>query len=127
MKKIEFNLDGTSVLEPARRGILLVRFRAPGQNELNSIFCDYGICSGQSLQLFNCGAKTFLIESSVPCDYALKVGVMTVPSDQVVEVFQLQTPSWYHRLEEDALKLAGRSRKVAEEVGLAEVFAEMSR
>lgn len=127
MKRIEFNLDGPSVIEPARRGILLVRFRASGQKELSSIFCDYGIRSGQSLQLFNCAAKTFLVESSVPCDYALKVGVMTVPAEQVVEVFQLPTPPWYHRLEEVALELAGRSRKVADEMGLAEVFAEMSR
>ncbi len=127
MEKFEFNLDGPSVFEPARRGILLVRFRASGQKELSSIFCDYGIRSGRSLQLLNCAAKTFLVESSVPCDYALKVGVMTVPAEQVVEVFQLPTPPWYHRLEEDALKLARRSREVAEEVGLAEVFAEMSR
>ena len=127
MKKIEFNLDGTSVLEAARRGILLVRFRAPGQNELNSIFCDYGIRSGQSLQLFNCAAKTFLIESSVPCDYALKVGVMTVPTDQVVDVFQLQAPPWYHRLEEDARELARRSRKLASDAGLAELFASMTQ
>lgn len=104
-----------------------MRFRASGQKELSSIFCDYGIRSGPSLQLFNCAAKTFLVEGSVPCDYALKVGVMTVPAEQVVEVFQLQTPLWYHRSEEDALELARRSRKVADEAGLAEVFAAMSR
>ena len=127
MKKIEFNLDGTSVLEAARRGILLVRFRASGQKELSSIFCDYGIRSGRSLQLFNCAAKTFLVESSVPCDYALKVGVMTVPAEQVVEVFQLPTPPWYHRLEKDALELARRSRKLAADAGMAELLASMTQ
>ncbi len=120
-------MDGPSVIEPARRGILLVRFRAAGQNELNSVFCDYGIRSGPSLQLFNCAAKTFLVESSVPCDYVLKLGVMTVPAEQVAEVFQLQTPPWYHRLGKDALELARRSRKLAADAGVAELFASMTQ
>jgi hypothetical protein len=127
VEKIEFNSDGPSVIEPAHRGILLVRFRPAGRQELDSIFCDYGIRSGRSLQLFNCANKTFLIDCLVPCDYALKVGVMTLPVEQVVEVFRCQAPPWYHRLEEDALALARQSQELAYEVGLAELFSSMTR
>ena len=78
MEKIEFKLDGPSVIAPGRGCILLARFQLVGrQQELGSIFCDYGMLAGRSLQLFNCRAKTFLMDCPVPCDYALKVDAMT--------------------------------------------------
>jgi hypothetical protein len=93
---------------------------------MDSVFCDYGTLSGRALRLFNCRTKTFLIHSAVPCDYALKVGIMTLPAEQVVEVFQLPTPPWYHRLEEDALALARQSQHLAVEVGLVDLFTAMA-
>lgn len=122
MERVEFMLDGPPLVVPARGCILLVRFRLTGQQEMDSIFCDYGTLSGRTLQLFNCRTKTFLIHSTVPCDYALKVGIMTLPAEQVGEVFQLPTPPWYHRLEEDALALARQSQHLAVEVGLVDLF-----
>ena len=75
MEKIEFKLDGPSVIGPRRGCILLARFQLVGrQQELGSIFCDYGMLAGRSLQLFNCRAKTFLMDCPVPCDYALESG-----------------------------------------------------
>ena len=47
---------------------------------------------------------------------------MTLPAEQVGEVFQLPTPPWYHRLEEDALALARQSQHLAVEVGLVDLF-----
>jgi hypothetical protein len=94
---------------------------------LGSIFCDYGMLSGQSLQLFNCRTKTFLMDCPVPCDYALKVGALALPGEQVVEIFQLQAPPWYHRLEEDALALARQSQDLAEDVGLGDMFSSMTQ
>lgn len=128
MEKIEFKLDGPSVIGPRRGCILLARFQLVGrQQELGSIFCDYGMLSGRSLQLFNCRAKTFLLDCPVPFDYALKVDAMTLPGDQVVEIFQLPTPPWYHRLEEDALALARQSQDLAEDAGLAGLFSSLTQ
>jgi hypothetical protein len=127
MERIEFKLDGASVIAPVRGCILLVRFRHAGRQELGAIFCDYGMLSGGSLRLFNCRTKTFLLDCQVPCDHALKVGAMTLPGEQVVEMFQLQAPSWYHRLEEDALALARQAQDLAENVGLGEMFSSMTQ
>src|SRR5260370_180985 len=85
MERIEFKLDGASVIAPVRGCILLVRFRLAGRQELGSIFCDYGVLSGGSLHLFNCRTKTFLLDCQVPCDHALKVGATTLPGEQVGE------------------------------------------
>ncbi|ODU24963.1 MAG: hypothetical protein ABS95_01225 [Verrucomicrobia bacterium SCN 57-15] len=126
MERVEFTLDGPSLIVPARGCILLVRFRLAGQQEIDRIFCDYGMRSGRSLQLFDCRIKVPLFESTTPCDHALKVGTMTVPAEQVVEVFQLITPPWYYRLEEDAWALARQSRDVAEEIGLSDLFQAMT-
>lgn len=122
MERVEFTLDGPPLVVPGRGCILLVRFRLIGHQEMDSVFCDYGTLSGRALQLFNCRTKTFLIHSAVPCDYALKVGIMTLPAEQVREVFQLPTLPWYHRLEEDALALARQSQHLAVEVGLVDLF-----
>ena len=127
MERIEFKLDGPPVIAPVRGGILSVRFRLAGLQELGSIFCDYGMLSGQSLQLFNCRTKTFLMDCPVPCDYALKVGALALPGEQVVEILQLQAPPWYHRLEEDALALARQSQDLAEDVGLGDMFSSMTQ
>lgn len=124
MERVEFTLDGPPLIVPARGYILLVRFRPT--MEMDSVFCDYGMLSGRTLQLFNCRAKTFLFHSGVPCDYALKAGIMTLPAEQVVEVFQLPTPPWYHRLEEDALALAHQSQALSEEIGLPNLFRAMT-
>ncbi len=123
MEQIEFKLDGTSAISPARRGVLLVRSRSAGRQELDSVFCDYGILAGRSVQLFNCRTKTFLIAAQVPFDYAVKVGLLTLAADQVVEVFGLQAPPWYHRSEEDARILARECRTTVEETGLAEFIS----
>jgi len=126
MERVEFSLDGPPLIVPARGHILLVRFRLIGRQEVDSVFCDYGTVSGRSLQLFNCRTKTFLVESPVPCDYALKVGIVTLPGEQVVEVFQLPTPPWYQRREEDAAALARQSQDLAGEIGLADLFTAMA-
>lgn len=126
MEQIEFKLDGPLAISPARGGVLLVRSRSAGRQELDSVFCDYGILAGRSVQLFNCRAKTFLIEGQIPFDYAVKVGLLTLAADQVVEVFELQAPPWYHRSEEDALRLARECRATVEETGLAEFFSLMA-
>ena len=126
MEKIEFKLDGPSAISPARGGVLLVRWRSTGRQELDSVFCDYGILSGGSVQFFNCRTKTFLVEGQVPFDYAVKVGVLTLAADQMVEVFELQAPPWYHRSEEDAMRLARECRATVEETGLAEFFSLMA-
>jgi len=106
----------------------LARFQLVGrQQELGSICCDYGMLSGRSLHLFNCRAKTFLMDCPVPCDYALKVDAMTLPGEQVVEIFQLPAPPWYHRLEEDALALARQTQDLAEDVGLAGLFSSLTQ
>jgi hypothetical protein len=81
---------------------------------------------GRSVWLFNCRTKTFLIDDQVPFDYATKVGVLTLAADRMVEVFELQTPPWYHRSEEDALRLARECRATVEETGLAEFFSLMA-
>jgi len=123
MEQIEFKLDGTSAISPARGGVLLVRSRSAGRQELDSVFCDYGILAGRSVQLFNCRTKTFLIAGQVPFDYAVKVGLLTLAADQVVEVFELQAPPWYHRSEEDARILARECRATIAETGLAELYS----
>jgi hypothetical protein len=125
MEKIEFKLDCPSVISPARGCILLARFQLVGRPELGSIFCDYGLLAGRSLQLFNCRAKTFLMDCPVPCDYALKVDAMTLPGERVVEMFQLQAPPWYYRLEADAVALARQSQDLAEDAGLAGLFSSL--
>ena len=127
MEKIEFKLDGPSVIAPGRGCILLARFQLVGWQELGSIFCDYGLLAGRSLQLFNCRAKTFLLDCPVPCDYALKVDAMTLPGERVVEIFQLHAPPWYYRLEEDALALARQSQDLAEDAGLAGLFSSLTQ
>lgn len=126
MERVEFTLDGPPLIVPARGCILTVRFRATGHQEMDSVCCDYGMLSGRILQLFNCRTKTFLIDCAVPCDYALKVGSMTLPAEQVVEVFQLLTPPWYQRLEEDALALARQSQDLARDIGLVDLFTAMT-
>lgn len=126
MERIEFTLDGPPLLVPARGCVLWARFKPAGNQEMDWAFCDYGIRSGRALQLFNCRIKALLLETTVPCDYALKVGNMTLPVEQVVEVFQLPTPSWYHRLEEDAQALARQSQDLAEETGLTDLFRAMT-
>lgn len=123
MEKIEFKPDGVSALSPARGGVLLVRSRSTVGQESDSVFCDHGILLGRSVWLFNCRTKTFLIDDQVPFDYALKVGVLTLAADQVVEVFELQAPPWYHRSEEHAMRLARECRATVEETGLAEFFS----
>jgi len=105
----------------------LARFQLVGWQELGSIFCDYGLLAGRSLQLFNCRAKTFLLDCPVPCDYALKVDAMTLPGERVVEMFQLPAPPWYYRLEEDALALARQSQDLAEDAGLAGLFSSLTQ
>lgn len=126
MERIEFALDGPPLIVPARGHILLVRFRLIGRQETDSVFCEYGTLSGRGLQLFHCHTKTLLVESPVPCDYALKVGIVTLPGEQVVEVFQLPTPLWYRRREEDAAALARQSQDLAGEIGLADLFTAMA-
>jgi hypothetical protein len=125
MEKVEFTLDGPSPIVPARGCILLVRFRLTEQQETDSVFCDYGMRSGHSLQLFNGRFKALLFDATISCDYALKVGITALPAEQVVEIFQLPTPPWYRRLEEDAQALACQSRDLAEEIGLADLFRAM--
>jgi hypothetical protein len=127
MEKIEFKLDGPSVIAPVRGCVLLARFQLVGRPELGSIFCDYGLLAGRSLQLFNCRAKTFGMDYPVPCDYALKVDAMTLPGERVVEMFQLQAPPWYYRLEADALALARQSQDLAEDAGLAGLFSSLTQ
>lgn len=126
MERIEFTLNGPPLLIPVRGCVLLVRFKLTGHQDTNCVFCDYAMRSGNSLQLFNCRIKALLFEGTVPCDYALKVGMMTLPADQVVEMFQLRTPTWYHRLEPHALALARRSQNLAAEIGLADLFRAMT-
>ncbi|HEV2248634.1 MAG TPA: hypothetical protein VGW37_18465 [Terriglobia bacterium] len=126
MEKIEFKLDGVSAISPARGSVLLVRSRSTDGQESDSVFCDHGILLGRSVWLFNCRTKTFLIDDQVPFDYATKVGVLTLAADRMVEVFELQTPPWYHRSEEDALRLARECRATVEETGLAEFFSLMA-
>lgn len=126
MEKIEFKLDGVSAISPARGGVLLVRSRSTGGQESDSVFCDHGILLGGAVWLFNCRTKTFLIDDQVPFDYATKVGVLTLAADRMVEVFELQAPPWYHRSEEDALRLARECRATVEETGLAEFFSLMA-
>jgi hypothetical protein len=130
MERVEFTLDGPALVVPARGCILFVRFRLAAHQEMDAVFCDYGMLSGRVLRLFNCRTKTFLVlagpVSIVPCDHALKVGIMTLPAEQVVEVFQMATPPWYHRLEEDALALARQSEDSAGEIGLINLFRAMT-
>lgn len=126
MERIEFTLDGPPLLVPARGCVLWVRFKAAGHQEMDWTFCDYGIRSGRALQLFNCRIKALLFEATVPSDYALKVGTMNVAVEQVLEIFQLPTPPWYHRLEEDALALARRAHDLSQEIGLADLFRAMT-
>lgn len=126
MDRIEFTLDGPPLLVPARGCILWVRFKAAGRQEMDWTFCDYGIRSGRALQLFNCRIKALLFEATVPCDYALKVGMMNVAVEQVLEVFGLPTRPWYHRLEEDAQALARRAHDFSQESGLVDLFRAMT-
>lgn len=122
MERMDYTLDGPPQLVPARGWVLWVRFKLTGHQELDWTFCDYGMRSGRALQLFNCRIKALLFENTVPCDYALKLGILTVPAEQVVELFQLPAPPWYHRLEEAALVLARQSQDLAGEIGLADLF-----
>jgi hypothetical protein len=50
-------------------------------------------------------------------DYAVRIGDMTLPGEQVVEMFMLPTPPWYHRREEDALAMAEQRGRLARDVG----------
>ena len=60
MEKIEFKLDGPSVIGPRRGCILLARFQLVGrQQELGSIFCDYGMLAGRSLHSSIAGPRPF--------------------------------------------------------------------
>lgn len=125
MERIEFTLDGPSLIVPPRGCILLVRFRLTGQQEMDRVFCDYGRRSGRSLQLFNSRIKDLLFDATIPCDYALKVGTTTLSAEHIVEIFQMPTPPWYHRLEEDALALTRQSHDLTEEIGLPDLFRAM--
>ena len=63
---------------------------------------------------------------TVPCDYALRVGNVTLPDDHVVDIFMLPTPPWYHRREEDALAVVGQCGDLARDVGVLDVLSEMT-
>lgn len=126
MERIEFTLNGPPLLVPMRGCVLWLRFKLTGQQDVDGVFCDYAMRSGNSLQLFNCRVKALIFEGTVPCDYALKVGMLTLTADQVVEILQLRTPPWYHRSKENALVLARRSQGLAAEIGLADFFRAMT-
>lgn len=123
LEPIEFTREGASRVIPAWDCILLVEIKATAGPETAFIFCDYGITSGRSLQLFNSRVKAFLCEATVFCDYAVKIGTMTLPAERVAGIFQLLMPPWYQRVEADALALAQRAQKLAAEIGLAGCFA----
>jgi hypothetical protein len=126
MEKVDFCMEGPSPMVSPKDGhILMVRFKLSDRAECDTVFCEFGVLSGKSLHLANCRCKTF-VAGAVPCDYAVKVGNMTMPGEQVVDIFMLPTPAWYHRLEEDALALVEQSGGLARDVGVLDVLSEMT-
>jgi len=126
MEKVDFSVNARSPLVAPKDGhVLMVRFKLSDRPESDTVFCDFGVLSGKSLHLVNCRCKTFVVES-VPCDYALRVGNVTLPGDHVVDIFMLPTPLWYHRREEDALAVVGQCGDLARDVGVPDLLSEMT-
>jgi len=124
MESMELNPDRSCLVAPKDGYVLMVRFKLADRNEFETLFCDYGILSGRTLQMVGCRCKTFVV-GQMPCDHAVKVGNMELALEHIVDAFQLPTPPWYHRLEEDAAGLTEADYLVLE-VGVLDVFSEMT-
>jgi hypothetical protein len=74
--------------------------------------------------MVGCRCKTFLV-GQLPCDYAVHVGEQDIDLNYIIDAFQLPTPPWYHRLEEDAAGLT-EAEHLVQEVGVLDIFAEMT-
>jgi hypothetical protein len=115
MEKVDFSVQAASPMVAPKDGhILMVRFKPSDRAECDTVFCDFGVLSGKSLHLVNCRCKTFVMGMA---DYAVRIGDMTLPGEQVVEIFMLPTPPWYHRREEDALAMAEQRGRLSRDVG----------
>ena len=124
MESIELSSDRSCVVTPKDGFVLMVRFKLADRNEFETLFCDYGLSAGRTLQMAGCRCKTFVM-GQMPCDHAVQVGSMELALEHIADLFQLPTPPWYHRLEEDAAGLAD-AEFLALEVGVLDVFAEMT-
>ena len=125
MEKIDFSLEAGQTAVAQKHGhVLMVRFKPFDRAECDTVFCEFGILSGKSVQLTNCRRRSFVMET-MPCDYAAKVGSLTLPGEHIVDIFTLPTPSWYHRLEKDALAVAKQTGALARDVGVLDALSAM--
>lgn len=128
MEKIHFSFEtGNTIVAPKEGNVLMVRFRHMDRNESDTVFCDYAIGGPNGVNLFGCRSKTFLVseDGNLSRDYAIVVGGMTLSADQMVEFFELATPSWYHCSEPDARLAADKAGKLAMDVGTDAVLSAM--
>jgi hypothetical protein len=124
MEPIELNPNRLSLVAPKDGYILMVRFKLQDRSEFETLFCDYGMFLERALQLIGCRCKTFVV-GQMPCDHAIKVGGIALALEHIVDVFQLPTPPWYYRLEEDARMLTDAEHLVLD-VGVLDIFSEMT-
>jgi len=124
MEPIELNSNRFALVAPKDGYVLMVRFKLQDRSEFETLFCDYGIFFERTLQLVGCRCKTFVV-AQMPCDHAIKVGGLSLALEHIVDVFQLPTPPWYYRLEEDAMMLTDAEHLVWD-VGVLDVFSEMT-
>jgi len=124
MEPVELNPSRISLVAPKDGYVLMVRFKLQDRSEFETLFCDYGMFFERSLQLVGCRCKTFVV-GQMPCDHAIKAGSISLPVENIAAVFQLPTPPWYYRLEEDARMLTEAEHLVLD-VGVLDVFSEMT-
>ena len=106
----------------------MVKFKLLKRNETDTVFCDYCQLKSQpkeqTITLYNCKSKSFLV-GNMPSDYSVKVGTIPLVVSELVAIYQITTPPWYYRREEDAGSLANMER-LSLDVGVMDLFAEMT-
>ena len=124
METLIINPDVSPLVAPKDGYVLVIRFKLQDRKEFETIFCDYGLFTGKVLQLMGCRCKTFVV-GTMPYDYAIKIGNLSLEWEHVMDVLQLPTPPWYYRLEEDA-NIMIHSGKLLVDVGLLDMFSELT-
>jgi hypothetical protein len=124
MEAIDLHHEDLTSLSPKEGFILMLRFKLQDRNEYDTVFCDYGIRVARSYRFFNCRCKSFVV-GELPRDYSIQIGTFDLPEEYIVDVHQLPVPSWYYRLEEDAIALSGMKGSL-QDVGIMDVFSELT-
>lgn len=125
MDKLEINWSTANVVAP-REGCVLMVCSCQHQRDWETVFCEFAYRKDGGVVLVNCRAKSFLIEASVPCDYAVRLGNITVPHQVPIEFYQLPVPAWFHRREKIARALARRLANQIRLIGVADIFSALA-